>query len=231
MKTRFGRGAQAVVAVAALAFLSTAEADTTAPSITLRPAEGRVWQTCLKPSEPIKWPWIDGATSARLSVTSLCDGKVSAYDVARASGAIYGTQALPSQPDGSERLYDLTLEQTDGTSVLATDTARVAVIPGVSGGSFMLRPTSGKAWLKADTEHPMFAYDTDWTTNAVATVSLEQSVGGAAATTRDLDGTSGYDVADTSAGSVTALSLLYDGVAAFTGACKYAGQGLLLIFR
>ena len=77
----------------------------------------------------------------------------------------------------------------------------------------------------------MFAYDADWSDDEVETVSLRQSVGGAAATTRDLAGTSGYDVADTSGDSTTALSLLYDGVEAFAGACRYVGGGLLLLFR
>lgn len=232
MKTGFGRCARAVVAALSVVFLSRAEADSAAPAITLRPAEGRVWQTCLKPSEPIRWPWIDGATSARLTVASLCDGKTRVYTVERTGTDLHGAQALPpNRRAGSERLFDLTLEYLDGENVMATETARIAVLPGVDGGKIGLRDPESADWPESLYKHPMFAYDADWTEGDVAAVSLQQSVGGAAATTRDLDGTSGYDVVDTADGSTTALSLLYDGVEAFTGACRYVGQGMLLLFR
>lgn len=231
MKTCFGRCARAVVAALSVVFLSRAEADSAAPAITLRPAAGRVWQTCLKPSEPIKWPWIDGATAARLTVESLCDGKSSVITVEREDASLYGTSVWPERPEESERLYDLTLEYMDGNEVLSTETARVALLPGAAGGAFTIQNPNSTRWQKVKVEHPMFAYDADWAEDEVETVSLGQSVGGAAAETRDLDGTSGYDVADTSGSLTTALSLLYDGVEAFTGACRYVGGGLLLLFR
>ena len=232
MKTGFGRCARAVVAALSVVFLSRAEADSAAPAITLRPAEGRIWQTCLKPSEPIRWPWIDGATAARLTVESLCDGKTRVHTVERTGADLYGTKALPpNRRAGSERLFDLTLEYLDGENVVATETARVAVLPGVDGGKIGLRDSGSADWSMSPYKHPMFAYDADWTEDEVETISLQQSVGGATATTRDLDGSSGYDVADASDGSTTALSLLYDGVEAFTGACRYVGQGMLLLFR
>ena len=231
MKTGFGRCARAVVAVAAIVFLSRAEADSAAPAITLRPAEGRVWQTCLKPSEPIRWPWIDGATSVRLTVESLCDGKTHVDTIEREDASLYGTYVWPELPEGSERLYDLTLEYLNGNEVLSAETARVALLPGVAGGAFTIQNPNSTKWQKVKIEHPMFAYDAGWSEDEVEAISLRQSVGGATATTRDLAGRSGYDVADASEGSTTALSLLYDGVEAFTGACRYVGQGMLLLFR
>ena len=231
MKTCFGRCARAVVAALSVVFLSRAEADSAAPAITLRPAAGRVWQTCLKPSEPLKWPWIEGSTAARLTVASLCEGKTAVHDIVREGNALYAAQALPEQPGGSERLSDLTLAYMAEASVIRTETARVAVVPGVDGGASTLRRLRGVHWTKVDTAHPAFAYDAHWAEDEASTVSLRPSVGGAAATTCELDGTSGYAVADAMGDSTTALTLLYDGVEAFTGACLRTGQGFLLILR
>lgn len=224
------RGVLTVLTAIAFVFMLRA-AEGPAPAITLRPAEGRVWQTCFDPSRPLKWPWVDGSDSARLTILSLCDSKTTTTVVARQDDELYGSLAWPVASDGGERLYDLTLEYLDGETALSTESARVALVPGAAGGAFTLMDPNSAKWQKTKVEHPMFAYDTDWTEDEVSVVSLQQSVGGAAATTRDLDGTSGYDVADTSGGSVTALSLLYDGVEAFAGACRYVGGGLLLIFR
>lgn len=232
MKTGLGSRARAVVAVLSVIFLSRAEAASAASAITLRPAAGRVWQTCLQPSKPIKWPWIDGATAARLTVNSPCEGKAYAYAVVRADGDRYGMQALPANRcPGSERLFDLVLEYLNGETVLATETARVAVIPGVAGGTIDLRDPAASSWADSPYRHPMFAYDASWADAGDAAVSLRQSIGGAGATVRDLDGTSGYDVADAPGGATTELSLLHDGVEAFAGVCRHVGRGVLLIFR
>ena len=231
MKNCSEKGIRAVLTVAALASLLRADAGSSATAFTLRVPHGRVWQTCLKPSEPLKWPWIEGSTAARLTVASLCEGKTAVHDIVREGNALYGAQALPELPGGSERLYDLTLAYMAEASVIRTETARVAVVPGVDGGASTLRRLRGVHWTKVDTAHPAFAYDADWAEGEASTVSLRQSVGGAAATTCELDGTSGYAVADAMGDSTTALTLLYDGVEAFTGACLRTGQGFLIILR
>ena len=73
MKNCSEKGIRAVLTVAALASLLRANAGSSATAFTLREPHGRVWQTCLKPSEPLKWPWIEVSTAARLTVASLCE--------------------------------------------------------------------------------------------------------------------------------------------------------------
>ncbi len=232
MKTGSGSRARVAVAVLSVAFWSRAEAGSAAPAITLRPAEGHVWQTCLNPSEPVRWPWVDGSTAARLTINSLCNGKASVYTVVRADGDRHGAQALPeNRRPGSERLFDLVLEYLNCETVLATETARVAVLPGVAGGTIDLRDPAASDWANSPYRHPMFAYDADWAEGEASVISLRRSVGSAEAAVRDLDGASGYDVVDAANDATTILSLLRDGVAAFTGVCKYVRCGLVVLVR
>lgn len=211
-----------LVALCAAALLASEEVG----AITVRPPEGRIWQTCMNPSEDLKWPWAEGATSAQVVFDLLCDGKSKTVVVARQGGAAYGTCAWPAIRHGGERLYDITLTQLSGESVLGTQTARVAMLPGVGGvGGATVRDPSLAGWGDTRVKNPMFAYDAAWSDGEVAAVSV--SVNGEAAS--PLSGASGYDVV--SAASSPAVSLLFDGIVEYEAACRYLPYGSVVVVR
>ena len=197
-----------------------------AGAMTVRPPEGRIWQTCMNPAEDLKWPWAEGADSARVVFGLLCDGRSKTVVVARQEGAAYGTCAWPASRDGGERLYDITLTQLSGESVIETQTARVAILPGVGGvGSATVRDPSLPGWGDTQVKNPMFAYDAAWKTGEVSAVSM--SVNGGAATT--LSGASGYDVLP--AVSSPTVSLLFDGIVEYEARCRYIARGSVVVIR
>ena len=211
-----------LAALCAAALLASEEVG----AITVRPPEGRIWQTCMNPSEDLKWPWAEGASSARVVFDLLCDGKSKTVVVNRQAGASYGTCAWPANRNGGERLYDITLTQLSGESVLETQTARVAMLPGVGGvGSATVRDPSLPGWGDARVRNPMFAYDAAWSTGEVAAVSM--SVDGGAAS--PLSGEGGYDVLP--AASSPAVSLLFDGVVEYGATCRYLPYGSVFVIR
>jgi hypothetical protein len=226
MKTIFMMSAVAAVALAS----SAAFAQSGPAPITVRPPEGRVWQTCLDRSEDLRWPWIDGADSVRVVFASLCTGRRRTVSVGKTEGELYGTSSWPTLAEGEEHLYDVTLTYLSGAEVLESHAARVALIPGVKGGEgAVVRDVDSRAWGKSRVEHPMFAYDAAWSTGVVTQVSLVRQAGVDAVSETTLDGLSGYDVA--LAVPSASLSLLFDGEEALSALVRYAPIGTTIIVR
>lgn len=226
MKTMFKMSA-----VVAFAFAFAAAFAQSGPApITVRPPEGRVWQTCLDRSEDLRWPWIDGADSARVVFASLCTGRRRTVSVGKTEGELYGSSSWPTLAKGEEHLYDVTLTYLSGAEVLESHTALVALIPGVKGGEgAVVRDVDSRAWGKSRVEHPMFAYDAAWSTGVVTQVSLARQAGVDAVSETALGGLSGYDVA--LAVPPASLSLLFDGEEALSALVRYAPIGTTIIVR
>ena len=215
----------------AAAFLVVATAAQPIWAITVRPmSDQRIWQTCMKPSEDLKWPWAEGSSSAQLVFNSLCNGKSKTIVVARQGNAAYGTCAWPTNRGGGEKLYDITLTQLSGESIIETQTARVAMLPGVDGiGRATVRDPSLPGWRDSREKNPMFAYDAAWSDGEVSAVSISSKVGSAAAVETPLDGASGYSVFSAASTPSPTVSLLFDGDAEYEAACRYIPYGLLFL--
>ena len=63
--------------------------------ITVRPSGvgGRIWQVSYAPDEPIKWPWVSGSVSARLTVVSYSGRTKTTVDV-RGTDPIGGVEMM-----------------------------------------------------------------------------------------------------------------------------------------
>ena len=219
------------VFVASVFFASIFVAVASASAITVRSmADQRIWQTRLNAADPLRWPWIAGADSATVSFSSLCDGRVQSVTVEKQLGDICGTCGWPSVASGEERLYDLTLSYRSGEDVIETHTARVALLPGVNGGSgATVRDSSSPEWGAVKVKNPMFAYDAAWVDGDVSAASIVRQAEGGSPVETGLSGTSGYDVV--SAISSPSLSLLFDGVTIYSGLCNYMPYGMIMFVR
>ena len=193
----------AAIALAAFG-ASAASADV---AIDVRPiSETRVWQTVLKPSEPLEWPWANGADAAVVTVTNHCTGGVSVSRVERRAEESYGKfyMVRPEQPD--EQLYSVVLEQVSGEAVLSRDYARLAYVPGVEGGGVRVR--SAKAMRRSE-EVAVFAWDSAWQTNEVDSASFAW-VGYSSSGEEPLTATSGWSCLRLVPIEETLLSLSFD---------------------
>lgn len=170
--------------------------------------DGRLWQTCLEPSAPLRWPWELGAETATLTVSNLASGAVSVSTVARDGDAAYGEFAVSAAPLPEERLFAVTLEQSAGDAVVRRDEARIAYIPGVSGGGITVRAARPSVWRQSE-KSAVFAYDAKWADGDEMSVSWTARDGSSGS--RPLLGTSGYDVVSLADGIWTKLSLMFDG--------------------
>ena len=219
------------VFVVSVFFASIFAAVASASAMTVRSkTDQRIWQTRLNAAEPLRWPWIAGADSATVLFSSLCDGRARTVTVEKQPGDTWGTCGWPSVPCGEERLYDLTLFYRSGEDVIETHTARVALLPGVNGGSgATVRDSSSSEWGSVNVKNPMFAYDAAWVDGDVSAASIVRQTEGGAPVETGLSGTSGYDVV--SAISGPSLSLLFDGVSVYSGICNYMPYGMIMFFR
>lgn len=198
---------------------------------------GRVWQTNLKPSEPLSWPWAVLAGSARLTITNHCAGTVSVETVTRTADDLFGSYLLVVPASPEEQLYSIGLEQycnygESDQKLLDSAHARVAYIPGVNGAGTTVRANTASAMKKSE-PIAVFAYDAAWRlSTATATVARvtwmpTTQAGG----DRTLPGTGGYDVLSVSGLDLTALELAFDGIDAWSGSIRYAPGGTVLTYR
>jgi len=207
----------------------------TANALTVRSpiADGRVWQTVLAPSEPLQWPWLDAADSAKLVITNHAAGTVDEVIVERAENEQYGAYALnvPAAPE--EKLYSVALFQYADETRLSADWARLAYIPGVPGGNgATVRAAAPAADWKKSEPVAVFAYASVWTnatadagTVAVAWINKGVSV------SRPLEGTSGYDALPLPRGVDALLTLSFDGNDVWGGTVCFGFPGFMLSIR
>ena len=192
-------------AIASAAFVASAASSDVA--IVVRPiSEARVWQTVLKPSEPLEWPWVNGADAAVVTVTNHCTGGVSVSRVERGEEESYGEFGMvrPALPD--EQLYSVVLEQMSGETVLSRDYARLAYVPGVEGGGVCVRSTRA---MRRSEEVAVFAWDSAWQTNEVESASFAWADEGSSGE-EPLPATSGWSSLRLVPIKETLLSLSFD---------------------
>lgn len=166
----------------------TAQAASNA--ITVRPSDnGRSWQTVRAQDTAVTWVWPEGATSARLKVTSFVDRlRVTSYEIARVDGAETGSWALPGELTAprAEKLLDLELSVFASETVVATTTARVAAFP----ATIDLQVPGSADWKAVLTDR-IAPYDTAWAADA-QTAELGLAAAGKDPAALPLAGTSGY---------------------------------------
>lgn len=230
MKSKFGMRRQMLLV---FGMVVVGELVSVADPITVFPeSEGRIWQTVVDSSAPIEWPWEGGADAARLVIASHWDGAVTTATVARATGARRGAYdgvaaGTLGAPAGEERLYSLVLEQLAGETVVAAETARLAYVPGVAGGTITVRNARSANWSRTKSPSVLLAYDRAWTNETASAASAALDVSGAAL---DLAGTSGYEpFAPRQEGD--ALTLSFDGADAWHADLRLLALGMMLLFR
>lgn len=150
------------IAVAAVLMASSVLAEDAAISnaVEIRPSEhGRSWQVMQATDGCVSWVWPNGATAARIVVTSYVNKlRTKTFDVVREADAELGTLALPGAAEGTgEKLFDLVLTLFAGESELDVLTARVAVLP----KSFDLQVPGSAAWKEVLADR-IVPYDREW---------------------------------------------------------------------
>ena len=128
--------------------------------ITVRPSGvgGRIWQVSYAPDEPIKWPWVSGSVSARLTVVSYSGRtKTTVHEIEREEG-YFGSDQLPA--GDKEQLFDFTVDLLSSKdAVLETLSARVAVLP----KKINVLVEGSDAWKTVRDRSPRpIAYDVAW---------------------------------------------------------------------
>ena len=128
--------------------------------ITVRPSGvgGRIWQVSYAPDEPIKWPWVSGSVSARLTVVSYSGRtKTTVQEIEREEG-YFGSYQLPA--GDKEQLFDFTVDLLSSKdAVLETLSARVAVLP----KKINVLVEGSDAWKTVRDRSPRpIAYDVAW---------------------------------------------------------------------
>lgn len=89
------------------------------------PENGNEWAVVTDPAAPFVWIWAEGATAATVTASNILTRTVSSVSVARGEG-LDGSCTIPFQVEGLQ-LVDVTLSQSDGTSVIDEKTVRLAV--------------------------------------------------------------------------------------------------------
>ena len=144
--------------------------------ITVRPSGvgGRIWQVSYAPDEPIKWPWVSGSVSARLTVVSYSGRtKTTVHEIEREEG-YFGSYQLPA--GDKEQLFDLTVDLLSSKdAVLETLSARVAVLP----KKINVLVEGSDAWKTVRDRSPRpIAYDAAWKDPTAESTVFSMSQGG-----------------------------------------------------
>ena len=203
--------------------------------ITVRPSGvgGRIWQVSYAPDEPIKWPWVSGSVSARLTVVSYSGRtKTTVHEIEREEG-YFGSYQLPA--GDKEQLFDLTVDLLSSKdAVLETLSARVAVLP----KKINVLVEGSDAWKTVRDRSPRpIAYDAAWKDPTAESTVFSMSQGGVK---QDfpMTGISGFEPLDmtarlgTQGGAFTvALTFDEDDDVTFTADLRRVFPGLQLSIR
>ena len=201
----------------------------------VRSAEnGRIWQVNLAPDEPIRWAWITGADTAKLTVSNQCTQTETEYVVAT-NGALFGSLALNVPAEPLEQVYTVWIEQyyrhgQANEKRLSSESARIAYLPGIHGTAIDVM--SAKHVRQA--ENPaVFAYDSAWASASAAATeaSVAWNPADGAAGARALEGTSGYDTVALEPFKNTNLTLSFDDTPCWSADVLNGTFGLMLLFR
>jgi hypothetical protein len=147
-----------------------------ASAVVVRSADnGRTWQTVYEPSQPLSWPWPDGAISAQIVFSNQTSGAVFVSPtIRREEGAFYGSlaTALPlSWTDGKEALVTASLTISSAGSVLEKHIASLAYLPSEMN---VLKPEN-RRWKRPDGER-IASWDSAWKEETASAGSARLSV-------------------------------------------------------
>ncbi len=223
------RWCRRTVVLSALLFVAHAVAT---PVVYRNPADGRAWEVVLDATEPLMWPWAEGAVAATLTVSNVLSGAISEANVSR-SGVRDGSYVLP-QSGADEQLFDVTLAQTDGSATVSEQTVRLKV-----GSASTVYVDSADKEFTSLTEPRIYGWSDLWTEESAgaASAALATAVkNGAAIGSWTLPAAGGYgamSVKETFGGKrgpVTA-ALAFDGTTYLTAELSAKGLGLYIIYR
>ena len=223
------RWCRRIVVLSALILVAHAVAT---PVVYRNPADGRAWEVVLDATEPLMWPWAEGAVSATVTVSNVLSGAISEANVSR-GGARDGSYVLP-QPGADEQLFDVTLAQTDGSATVSEQTVRLKV-----GSASTVYVDAADKEFTSLTEPRIYGWSDLWAEESAgaASAALATAVkNGAAIGNWTLPATGGYgamSVKETFGGKrgpVTA-ALAFDGTTYLTAELSAKGLGLYIIYR
>jgi hypothetical protein len=215
-----------------LALLLLGGAAHATPVAYRNPADGRAWQVVMDAAEPLVWQWAEGAVSATVTVSNVLSGATSMTSVARGE-SLDGSYVLP-QSGEDEKLFDVTLAQTDGSATVSEQTVRLKV-----GSAATVYVDANDAEFTSLTDPRIYGWSDLWAEESAgaASATLATAVkNGAAIANWALPATGGYGamgVKETFGGKrgpVTA-ELAFDGVASLTAELRAKGLGFSIFLR
>lgn len=122
------------------------QAEETSPIDARNITDAERWQTVFE-AKPLTWRWPDAAVRAEVTVTNVASRKVSRHLVVRTDLAAAGGLAVPelAPSDDGERLFDVAVSFSDGTSAVGEPmAARMATLP----GRITVSPVSSREFTK-----------------------------------------------------------------------------------
>lgn len=215
--------AQAII----LAALSAVAVSAVAATIRTK-SDLRIWQTAMHPTDPLLWPWENGADSAIVTLSNRLTGAVSQYAVEKSGDEMYG-EVVPPQTPGVEAFYSAELALFSGSFEVARHAADIAYVNGVAGQAFDVQDSAGRGWSRVRGAR-LSTYDAAWleeTANAVsATIAADGGAGGT------LPGTSGYLVLNSEVPCDVRFDLGFDeDPDVWTALLRFCAPGFMLLVR
>lgn len=218
----------------ACALLATGGAGILHAELVRSAENGRIWQVNLVPDEPIRWAWLTGADTAKLTVSNQCAQTVTEH-VVTTNGAVFGSLALDVPAKPLEQVYTIRIEQyyrhgQANEKRLSSESARIAYLPGIHGKTIDV--VSAKHVRQV--ENPaVFAYDSAWASASAAATeaSVAWNPADGAVGARALEGTSGYDTVALEPFKKTNLTLSFDDTPCWSANVLNGTLGLMLLFR
>ena len=123
----------------------------------------RLWETVADRSQPLAWPWEEGADSATLVFSNRLTKACWSVAVARDGAAARGSCDSPVVQPGDQALVDVTLEQKAGGAAVARETAVLAYVSGAGGGPITVRALYAPERELARLQEPrVYAVDPAW---------------------------------------------------------------------
>ena len=197
------------------------------------PADGRAWAVVFDAAEPLVWQWEDGAVSATLSTSNVATRAVSVSAPVARGAAPDGSCAIPFSGEGRQ-LLDVTLAQSDGSSVISEKTVRLVVgNPSVVYGDSTDKPFKYVADARVYPWSDRWAEESEGASAAALSTAVKD---GAAIGSWALPATGGYGVLSPkdsfsgTKGPVTA-TLSFDGVVRWTAELFIESLGTAIFFK
>jgi len=199
------------------------------------PDDGRAWSVMLDAAEPLVWQWADGAVSATLISSNLVSAATASTVVARGA-SLDGSALIPGAASAGEdeRLFDVTLTQTDGSATVAEKTVRLKI-----GAPSVVYVDADDKDFQSISEPRLYSWSSLWSddTSAASAATLATSVkNGAAIGNWTLPATGGFGTMSTKEtfggkrGPVVA-ELSFDGVTSLVADLIAKGLGISIILR